>query len=323
MGYSSLFMWCVRFMAWRGCRPVRCAYAETQLTRAARWLVVVGLAWLSVGCDRSGNDMDLFNLQTYTAAPYAEVLKAAVVDGRVDYRVVRDGYLPPLEKYLELVAEFGPKTHGPGSDTRLFFQPRHSVAYYLNAYHARLIQTWLQHGAADPSPGFALDPAWLDVKHSVEGRELSLNELADLARRAARFYDERRLERNEVGPKTRDLQFLVEFAVDQNTADAPPLPTPTLDPEAVKQQLVSHILTYFGRPDTFRVTEGSVSAPAVLQRVADTVPQFPRFLEAYIPDGHPEKFTIIRAARDGTLTYRPVDLTFVAPYLDPPSQPSP
>ncbi len=276
------------------------------------WMAVLLVLAVPLGCDQSGSEMDLFNLDNYTAAPYAEVLQASEISGRVNYRVIREGYTAPLDKYLELAAAQGPK-----SKRRIFFQPRHRASYYLNVYHALLLRTWLEHGAADDPAGLQLDPAWLDEKkHTVDGEVLSLNEIAEQARVQCGKLDLSKRERGETGARTSDTAQLIEFALNPGTLDGPPIPSPPFDAETFERVLNNHVRAYLAEPTAFRRTDDGFSAPEVLGRIRDRVPNMVTFVDTYVPATYPDKLALLRAVKEDRLTYRPRSFSLALP-LDP------
>ncbi len=248
-------------------------------------LAVCGL----LGCDRKGSELDLFNIVTYTPAPFSETLQAAMVNGRVNYPVIADGYTAPLEKYIELVA-----TRGPETQRTLFFRPRHRAAYYVNVHNALVAKCWLDHGAGSGDPELEWDPAWADEKvYQVDGHTVSINDLAHRARTVASVSD----------PGVPSFP-LIDFALCSGTVTGPPMPPRPFGDEFFEAELTNHIRAYINSPDVVEVVSDRVIVPPILETLADEIGDIVFFLDINVAETHEKKLELLQAARAGNVEYR-------------------
>ena len=144
------------------------------MRRPLRLTPVLLLAAALVGC-HSVRVPPARQLPTYDDEPWARVLAGAVVDGRVDYGRVRRSHREELDRYLDAVRRFGPR-----SSPELFPTAADRLAYLINAYNALMIQRWLMAGAgaSDDEKDRTVNFFWFVADAwRVDGRWVSLNTL--------------------------------------------------------------------------------------------------------------------------------------------------
>ena len=144
-------------------------------------LAALGLA----GCRAVPTPLE--DVVAYDVEPWRTVLAAGVKNGLVDYRAVAEHHEADLDRYLDAVARFGPRT-APGQ----FPTEADELAYYINAYNALMIRRWLDAGAgAEDGTQRSVNLLWFLTDHwRVDNRWTSLNTLEQKTIR--RGYDDPR-----------------------------------------------------------------------------------------------------------------------------------
>lgn len=252
------------------------------------WACIVALMLGVTACDKFEEpELDLDNLYSYTEAPLAVLLSASEISGRIDYTVVERSYADYLDRFVELAADAGPTTY-----PAVYFQARHRAAYYINVHNGLVMQTWLRRGAGTGDAELRFDPAWLDeAVHRVDGQTVSINDVAERA--LAQGFAE------------------TPLALITGTVTGPHVPNPPLEAEVFQRALDTHARTFLSDERSFeRVLQPDGQtflyfAPPVLEQHAETLGNLEALIDRFVPEDHPDKLGLLRAAHEGTLRFRP------------------
>jgi hypothetical protein len=158
------------------------------------------------------------------------ILKIAVKDRLVDYGAVAKKR-PQLDAYLARVAAAKASALG-GPDDQL--------AFYVNAYNARVLRSVLVHGL-DQSHGKVVDvKGFFDgEQETVAGEPLTLNEL-----------EEKKIRRLDAAPGAKGISAdpRVHFIVNCASKDCPPLAAHAYTAASLKTDLDERPRAYLTRP---------------------------------------------------------------------------
>lgn len=171
-----------------------------------------------------------------STAPYAEVLKASVSSGKVDYAKVT-AERAKLDAYLKAVAETDAKTLG--NDAK---------AFYINAYNATVLRAVLTQQEKGPLKSVLDVKGFFDgLKYRVAGEELTLNEL-----------EEKRLRKAFNDPR-------IHFAVNCASASCPVLQPEPFSTSTLDAKLDEATRAYFATPHGMRAAKEGVTVTKLLE----------------------------------------------------------
>ena len=191
------------------------------------------MAILLAGCGVNRPDVpEARQLESYSAAPYAEVLDTAVrgEEGLVDYAAVARQE-DALDVYLDAVARFGPQ-----ATPDEFRTEADELAYHLNAYNAFMLRKWLDKGAARASPDASVGwGTWFFDNFAYDGRSISMDSL------------EQRLIRPEFDEPR------IHFALVCGAIDCPPLLAEPFEGGRLDEQLDELGRRWLSQPDALEI----------------------------------------------------------------------
>ncbi|MEM7624319.1 MAG: DUF547 domain-containing protein [Planctomycetota bacterium] len=263
-----------------------------------------GLLACPSGCASAPNVPAEVALDTYSAAPFAEVLAAAVTDaGLIDYSDITNDPENPdsyadldgkLDIYLDALARFGPE-----STPELFPTEDDQLAYYLNAYNAIMIRLWLDNGARTAAPTDKVQwLTWFTVNQwKIDRRNMSLD------------YLEQRL----IRPTFKESR--IHAALVCGAVDCPPLWPEPFAGDRLDEQLDAVSRAWLTDPadDGLRIDDdGRVYLSAIFGWYRDDYRAeggLEAMLEKYLDDSDPRKAPALDALRNNRVKFMGYDWT--------------
>jgi len=266
--------------------------ATSRCLTALRLVLPLLAAATFTGCPATPTVDGDQQLETYSTAPYARVLDAAVRDGLVDYPAITGPVERHLNRYLDAIARFGPTRTPEQFPTRA-----HELAYYLNAYNAIMLRKWLDEGAADAPPDAKVNwITWFTVTQwRLDGRAISMDALKQ--RIILDDFNEPR----------------VHFALVNGSRSAPPLLGEPFDAARLDEQLDALGRRWLAEEDALRMDPGGQTyLAAVFRRHQDDFAPLgglPGVIERYLPSEDERKVPALMDLRRGTMRYMDDDWT--------------
>ena len=219
----------------------------------------------------------------HTFADYAEVLRAQVYDGRVDYRslLANRAALDAVVLSFEAVGE-GEVRGWPRSQ---------QVAFWINAYNVFTLRAVVDHyrvrGGAKSRSRLAsirtIDGVWTALRWQAAGRSVTLDDI----------------EHRILRPTFREP--LVHFAINCASVSCPPLAVEPYRGDALDAQLVAAARRYLADPLGLVVSGSTISVSSILKWYGED------FVERFAGRGPPTASDVDRAILGLVSEFGPVE----------------
>ncbi len=170
-------------------------------------------------------------LRVYDTVGYAGLLKNTVSEGWVDYQKMGTAYSRELDRYLDAIARFGPK-----STPEQFPSREHKLAYYLNAYNALMLRQILRKRI----PKIVSRHVFIYTKWRIDGGWMTLHAL----------------EQDLIRPEFQESR--IHFALVCAAVSCPPLRSEPYQAAALEQQLEDQARLFVGAQRGLRIQQGHV-----------------------------------------------------------------